>query len=287
MANRSVLITGCSEGGTGAALATAFHKAGFHVYATARNPTKMKSLAAVGIETLTLDIQSKDSIADCVKLVPSLDILVNNAGASYPMPVTDIDIEEGKKLFDLNVWAQIAITQAFMPKLMESPKAMIVNHSSSAAHLTVPFGGAYNASKAAFSMFTDTLRLELQPFDITVVDLNSALIQTNIFYNLKGIDTPDILPADSIYGAARDLMNKILRQEHFNDGTAMPADVWAKAIVQDLSKANPPMTIWRGARAILVRFACAVPRGWMDGAVKKETKLDEVDAAIRQSRKQG
>ena len=246
----------------------------------------MKNLAASGIETLTLDIQSAESIASCVKLVPSLDILVNNAGASYPMPVTDISIEEGKKLFDLNVWSQIATTQAFMPKLLESPKAMIVNHSSSAALLTVPFGGAYNASKAAFSMLSDTLRLELQPFDIAVVDLRSALVATNIFDNLAGVQAVDILPANSIYSAARDLMNKILRQEHFRGG-AMPADVWAKGVVSDLTKSSPPLTIWRGARALFVRVATMAPVGWLDGTIKKETKLAEVEIVIRQSRKQG
>ena len=85
---RSVLITGCSEGGMGAALAIAFHEAGLHVYATTRDRSKMANLVALGIETLTLDILSESSIAACVDKVSSakLDILVNNAGASASMP---------------------------------------------------------------------------------------------------------------------------------------------------------------------------------------------------------
>ena len=63
---RRVLITGCSDGGIGAALAVAFHEAGVHVYATARNPSKMEQLATLGIETFTLDVQSEYSIAACV-----------------------------------------------------------------------------------------------------------------------------------------------------------------------------------------------------------------------------
>lgn len=77
---RTVLITGCSDGGLGAALALAFHEAGLHVYATARNPSKMSQLAALGMETLTLDILSDSSIAACRSKLSSLDILVNNAG---------------------------------------------------------------------------------------------------------------------------------------------------------------------------------------------------------------
>ncbi len=85
---RTVLITGCSDGGLGAALAIAFHEAGLHVYATARNPSKMTELTSLGIETLTLDVLSDSSITACVNKLSNLDILVNNAGACYSMPVS-------------------------------------------------------------------------------------------------------------------------------------------------------------------------------------------------------
>lgn len=77
---RTVIITGCSDGGLGAALAISFHEAGLHVYATSRDESKMSGLQARGIETLTLDVLSETSIAACVCKIPSLDILVNNAG---------------------------------------------------------------------------------------------------------------------------------------------------------------------------------------------------------------
>ena len=81
-AKRSVLITGCSDGGTGAALAEAFHNAGYKVYATARSVKKMEGLTASGIEKLELDILSESSITACVSKLNSLDVLVNNAGWS-------------------------------------------------------------------------------------------------------------------------------------------------------------------------------------------------------------
>ena len=77
-AGRTVLITGCSDGGMGAALAMAFHEANFHVYATARDPKKMTKLQAAGIETISLDVTSDSSIKDAVSKLSSLDILVNN-----------------------------------------------------------------------------------------------------------------------------------------------------------------------------------------------------------------
>lgn len=174
----TVLITGCSDGGMGAALAEEFHRSGYNVYATARNQSKMASLSALDIKTMTLDIQSQPSIDHCVESIPHLDILVNNAGASYTMPIVDMSISEAKKLFDCNVWGHLALTQAFMPRLLASKKAMVLNHTSVGVHAALPFQAAYNASKAAMSMFSDILRLELQPFDITVVNLKTAGVKT-------------------------------------------------------------------------------------------------------------
>ena len=73
-----MLITGCSEGGMGAALAIELHTRGLHVYATARSVSKMDSLTKLGIQTLPLDVSSESSIAECAAKIPSLDILVNN-----------------------------------------------------------------------------------------------------------------------------------------------------------------------------------------------------------------
>jgi 1-acylglycerone phosphate reductase len=158
---RTVLITGCSEGGMGAALAIAFHEAGLHVYATARDLSKMKQLTSLGIETLVLDIQSDSSIASCVSKLSSrnLDILANNAGASASMPISDLSLPEAKKIFDINVWSQLAVTQAFLPLLLKS-KRMIVNQTSVMSTTAVPFQSAYAASKAAMAMFSDSKRLE-------------------------------------------------------------------------------------------------------------------------------
>ncbi|KAK7997517.1 hypothetical protein PG989_005557 [Apiospora arundinis] len=118
----TILITGCSPGGIGATLAITLHDAGHHVFATARDPAKLKPLAERGITTLPLDISSETSIASAVSSISAsdagatgLDILVNNAAASYSMPVADISLEAARKLFDTNVWGQIAVTQAFLP----------------------------------------------------------------------------------------------------------------------------------------------------------------------------
>ncbi|KAL9029768.1 MAG: hypothetical protein Q9196_002029 [Gyalolechia fulgens] len=276
---RTVLITGCSDGGLGAALAIAFHEAGLHVYATARNPSKMKDLVSRGINTITLDVQDEASIAACVSQLPSLDMLVNNAGAQYVMPVVDVDLNEAKKLFDLNVWSHIAVTQAFIPLLLKSPCGMIVNQTSVGAVTTIPFQAIYNSSKAALAMLSDSLRLELQPFGIKVVDLRTGVVKTKLISNMRESKQPS-LPVGSIYDTARETVEKALRQEGFQN-QGMPAEKWAKVVVQDLLKQKPPLVIWKGESALLTWFATLLPLGTFDRMVKKLTGLDVVERAVQ------
>jgi 1-acylglycerone phosphate reductase len=275
---RTVLITGCSDGGLGAALAIAFHEAGLHVYATARNPSKMTKLSSLDIDILTLDVLSDSSIASCASKLSSLDILVNNAGAEFLMPVSDASIPDAKKLFDLNVWSYIAMTQAFLPLLLKS-KGMIVNQTSVGSVAVLPFQSVYTASKAAIAMFSNSMRLELDAFGITVVDLKTGVVRSNLIKNQQEVNQPS-LPEGSIYEPAREVVHKALRQEGFAD-SGMPADEWAKLIVQDLLKKSPPPVIWRGESALLARVAAMLPFGMLDRTIKKMTGLDVVEQIIR------
>lgn len=283
---RTILITGCSDGGLGAALATCFHDAGLHVYATARNVSKMAQLAARGIETLALDVQSESSIADCVSKVPKLDILVNNAGAQMTMAVTDVSITEAKKIFDINVWSIIAVTQAFVPLLLKS-KGVIVNHTSVASVLAMPFNGTYGASKAAASMFSDTMRLELGVFDVKVVELKTGLVgPTNLIRNNASIRedrSGPLLPETSIYLPAKDLVEQVIRREMFV-ASGMPPAEWAKGVVQDVLGSKPPSVVWRGESAMMARIGSILPVGMLDRVVKKTTKMDQIEKILKVAR---
>ncbi|KAG0651566.1 Short-chain dehydrogenase cctT [Hyphodiscus hymeniophilus] len=288
---KTVLITGCSDGGLGAALAVAYHKVGYRVFATARNPSKMGVLKAMGIESLTLDVLSEESISTCVSEVTkltggTLNVLLNNAGAQYNMPISDLSISEAKKIFDLNVWSCIATIQAFIPLLMRAKDgAMVVNHTSAGSVAGLPFQAAYNASKAALAMFSDILRLELQAFNIRVVDLKTGGVKSNILANLVHKD----LPSDSIYAIAGDDADKMLSGEKLRalEGTYVEADSWAKGVVKDLTKSKPPHQIWRGGSAWLVWLSTFLPIGMFDGELKRVTGLDAVICKINEARGNG
>jgi 1-acylglycerone phosphate reductase len=191
------------------------------------------------------------------------------------MPVSDLLISEGKKLFDLNVWSYIAVTQAFLPLILHS-RGMIVNQTSVSSACTVPFQSVYNASKAATATFSDSLRLELAPFGVTVVDLKTGSVASNIWYGEKRK-----LPKDSIYAPAREAVEKSMAMEDLSKDV-MAQDKWAAAVVGDLLKKNPPANIWRGSQAWLVWVGTMLPFGFLDGTVKKLVGLDVVEKKLNE-----
>jgi 1-acylglycerone phosphate reductase len=143
ISRKSVLITGCSANGIGAGLAEIFQEKGYHVFATLRDPAKISpTLAkAENVTILNLDVLSSGSIAAAVESVKQetggkLDVLVNNSGGVLIAPGLDVNIDEGKKLFDLNFWAPMAMLQAFAPLLIEA-KGCVVNNTS--ANSVTPF----------------------------------------------------------------------------------------------------------------------------------------------------
>ena len=270
MTKGTVVVTGCSDGGLGAALALALHTAGWRVFATARKLAKLSSVRAAGIETLALDVLSQDSLSTAVASITdltggSLDALVNNAGVGLSMPIADLSIEEGKKIFDVNVWSLVATTQAFLPLLLKAKSgALLVNHGSVAGAIGLPFQGADNASKAAANMLSENMRLELAPFGIKVIELRTGTVSSNFYTNVEANGLNKTLPEHSIYQIARgpveDVMSGVIGGEHVKD-QGQSAMNWAKEVVADLNKTHPPAIIWRGSGAGKVRLGSCLPHG--------------------------
>ncbi|OAP60005.1 hypothetical protein AYL99_05007 [Fonsecaea erecta] len=320
---RTVLITGCSAHGLGHALAIAFHDAGLRVFATARDPDRMADLRARGIECLQLDVLDEESIRRCVQTVRGLtarrddgdgeaeaegrlNCLVNNAGGGYNMPVADISIPEAKALFDLNVWSCIAVTQAFLPLLINAakpptptstsarstshlppPPSLILNNTSVSSVEPTPHNSAYHASKAATAMFSTHMRLELQPFGVHVIDLKTGCVHSRFHANHQHGQAS--LPRDSIYAPVRDQTESAMRN-------AFPLredpDRWAAAVVRDVltpwnrrAGRGLPLEIWRGTGAWRTWFYnCTFwPVGWWDEWWRRAVGLDLLREKVRQS----
>ena len=146
MALKSVLITGCSSGGIGSSLVSAFQERNMHVFASARDPARMSHLVDIpNVTLLTLDPTSAASVESAVRVIEAqtggtLDVLVNNAGQMITMPILDTNLETAKSMFEINIWGMLRVTQAFAP-LVIAAKGTIVNISSVAASLNTPWIG--------------------------------------------------------------------------------------------------------------------------------------------------
>ncbi|OAP60526.1 hypothetical protein AYL99_05528 [Fonsecaea erecta] len=252
---KSVLITGCSSGGIGEGLAEAFLEKGYHIFATARTPSKISQplAEAPNVTVLTLDVLSSESIAAAVESVTGvtggkLDVLVNNSGRLMVMPALDTSIEEGKRLFDTNYWAVLAMIQAFAPLLIKA-KGYVVNNTSVSG--VVPFGAfgsIYNSSKAAAILGSETWRLELAPLGVRTLTLVTAAVKSRVFANM----TPVTIPENSYYYGIRDYIAGLCDGRMQEDG--ITARQFGLKVVRQVEKGNTGK-YWVGGGAFSARFA--------------------------------
>jgi len=272
-----VLITGCSAGGIGDALAREFHRRGLRVIATARRLEAMAGLAAQGIETLELDVTDDESVRKTREATAKLtggklDILVNNAGQGGPAAATDFEIEKAKALFDVNLFGPMRMVKDFIGLLIASGDGCIMQIGSIAAISPLPFGSTYSASKAALHAYGNTLRVELAPFNVRVITVVSGGVDTNI-------GRPSSIPLDSLYRPMEDIYQA--RRVNITKGTMDPA-VYAKTLVAEALSARPRAWLWAGSHAWVVWFfATFSGRRIFDFIMAKRFGLSDFAAMVK------
>ena len=278
---KTALITGCSPGGIGYALALQFHSKGLHVFATARNEKAVTDLKALGIEALQLEVTSPESIAEVKRHISdqtngSLDYLVNNAGRNYTVPALDVDFREVQATFETNIFSVMRMCQAFAPLLIQA-KGTIVQIGSVAGEIPYVFGSAYNASKAALHAYSDTLRLELAPFDVNVMVVVTGGVKSNI------ARTHRELPEGSLYHPLNEEYQR--RQLHSQEG-AMEGTVYAKGVIKAALGTKPSRYLWRGHQAwniwLLLRL---MPRMFWDYYFTRAFNLAKLTNFVKTQRK--
>ncbi|KAK4183594.1 NADPH-dependent 1-acyldihydroxyacetone phosphate reductase [Podospora australis] len=265
----TVLITGCSDGGAGSAMAIEFQTRGYHVFATSRRLDTMSRVGSLpNVKLLQLDITKPGEIRAAVEAVRietggTLDYLVDCAARNHFMPLMDENIETAKALFDTNVWGQLAMTQAFVP-LLKQIKGTVVFITSLSGYLNVP----YQASKRSAEIMAETMRLELAPFQVKVLSVVTGALKTNgqsHFDNWK-------LPEGSLYSPVEDAIRARARGQE--GAPRMEASDYAKRVVSEIIRGRMGK-FWYGASAGAVKFGNSyLPEWMMDSAVQIKTGLD-------------
>jgi len=171
------------------------------------------------------------------------------------MPATDVDVDEARNIFETNFFSIVTITKAFTPLLIAA-KGLILNIGSLAAIVPYVFGSIYNASKAALHAYSQTLRLELEPYDVRVLVVVTGGVKSNI------ARTERILPSSSLYLEIKGDFRR--RVTHSQEG-AMDTEVYAKGVVREALKPvwRQKKWLWRGHMTLAVWFGSRVLGSWV------------------------
>jgi len=277
---RSALVTGSS---TGIGRATALHldRAGWRVFAGVRKEEDAEALRAAGSERLTpviLDVTDADQVAAAAQLIEAetggkLDGLVNNAGVSVPSPLETIPMEDFRRQIEVNLTAQVAVTQALLPQV-RSARGRIVFITSIGGRSAFPLTGAYHAAKFGLEAVGDVFRQELRPWGISVSIVEPGSIATDIWDRGERIadEVGERSPArEELYGKAIASYRKVVRS--VADRGIPPARV-AEAIEHALTARRPRTRYLVGLDAkFQARAKLVIPTRVFDRIVARAMRL--------------
>jgi NAD(P)-dependent dehydrogenase (short-subunit alcohol dehydrogenase family) len=231
----SALVTGASRG-IGRAIALELARRGFDTVATMRDPEAGAAMAGETggrLRVGRLDVTDPSTF----DLPADLRVLVNNAGIDTDyLPVEHANLDDWRRMFETNVFGVVALTAAAIPTLRANRPSVVCTITSSSIIAAVPFFSAYRASKAAVSAFGDSLRVEVAPFGIRVVEILPGPVDTDMFRLSTGEG------ASARFAEYRGLADvaATLRREHADPRVVDPAAA-ASAVVDAILDSTGPM----------------------------------------------
>ncbi|KAI0508250.1 NAD(P)-binding protein [Xylaria bambusicola] len=280
---KTVLVTGCTPGGIGHSLCLEYHRQGLHVIATARRPEVIADLAELGMSVVALDVTDAESIKKCHDEVAKinggkLDILVNNAGRTHTHPALDISLPDVRATFETNVFAIMAMVQAFTDQLAAA-KGLIINISSLSSITPYLFGSVYCASKAAVNAYSRTLRMELAPLGVRVMVSMTGTVKSN-----TASQGHRVLPENSVYQKIKHIFEwRLVFSQHNN---TMDTLTFAKRLVADSLRPERPIWLrslvgrpdwfWYGGMASIAWFGHSLGEWAVDAVCWYKFRMPEI-----------
>lgn len=274
------LITGCGKGGIGHALAREFKANGFNVVTTLLPHEPREHLLQDNIHVFDSDVTKDADTAALVNAVGELtqgrlDVLVNNAGICYTMTATDTELAEVEKMFAVNVFGPMRMVRCFH-RMLVAAKGTVVNIGSIGGIIPYVYGASYNASKAALHHYGNTLRVEMAPLGVRVVNVISGEVGTNILKR----DSDRKIPADSLYTPLQDdFVSHVSR----TPATTTPGE-YATAVIREVTKRAPRAWFWYGSQTFTVRWCDALlPRTFWDRLFTRMFRLHRLQTKAKEA----
>ncbi|MBN1995561.1 MAG: SDR family oxidoreductase [Anaerolineae bacterium] len=275
----AVVVTGASSG-IGRACAIYLDQWGFQVFAGIRQQQDadvLRHRASARLTPVVLDVTKNETIMAAAETVwaatarLNLVGLVNNAGIAVAGPLEFVSVAELRRQFEANVLGQVAVTQAFLP-LLRCGQGRIVNIGSMGGRIATPFLGPYAASKFALEALTDSLRLELRPWQIHVSIIEPVGIATPIWdKSLAQTEQMANQWPEQAYALYQEAMEKTRQFALNTKQTAIPPEIVARAVAHALTAKRPKTRYLVGKHAKLMALAARLPDRWRDWLVTKVT----------------
>lgn len=178
--SKVVLITGASSG-IGRSIGAFLTEKGYTVYGTSRNPKDQESYP---FKLIPLDVTNTETIEKAVAHIVTesgrLDVLVNNAGMGITGPIEDTPTDEMRKVFNTNFFGAIDVIKSVLPQMRSQKSGLIINVTSIAGYMGLPFRGVYSATKGAFELITEAARMEVKEFGVHMTNIAPGDFATNI-----------------------------------------------------------------------------------------------------------
>lgn len=227
-----ILITGASSG-IGKSIGEFLHNKGCIVYGTSRNPERITNSV---FPLLALDVRNTESIQNTIQKIITLsgrlDVVINNAGVGITGPIEEIPSAEIKNNFETNFFGPIEVMKAALPQMRSQKSGLIINITSIAGYMGLPYRGIYSASKGALELISEALSMEVKPFGINITNVAPGDFATNIASGRFHAPVIKDSAYESSYGTTLKMMNEQV------DSGNNPIEV-AQAIFEIIETQNP------------------------------------------------
>jgi NAD(P)-dependent dehydrogenase (short-subunit alcohol dehydrogenase family) len=248
LSSQVVLITGASSGiGAAVARVLAQQYLGIRLVLAARNPEKLEAVATdcskAGADVLVVptDLSETASVealaSKAIEKYGRVDALVNNAGYGQMGPIELVPAEAVQRQFEVNIFGMLALIRALIPVMRDNGGGRLVNISSIGGRVAFPFGGLYSASKFALEAISDTLRMELEPFNIKVSIIEPGPVSTE-FFDVAATGVKEAI-ASSEKTPYRAAFEQLKQLENRTSSRAWTAERVAGVIVRSLTDKKP------------------------------------------------